>query len=680
MYDHSSDEIITRRKFRFVQKSTAYVTQLKLCQECSNFLIHEKEHTVAYTGKHAWPSFVWNLLTDENIHNVYGNKIWQFIPYQWRLWWIDSIQSECPDFFSNVTLHMPPSIFVDITHEKQVWKEDIKSYMLSRLASSCNKYMMPNILCPWGCTEFNHKCGYIPFQLVWQRFLPKCIIDLINKGDNEKVKFVQSARDDYIRFKNNYECWLLNPKWRIKPSLIIDPEKGVLVLTCRHHNSGTTKLMLHVPRQPHHILPSRESDQLCHGVIKSRTIQPLKASTYSISYQMHEQRGTFNGIDTCNITNYGRFDFCSKITHDNECRSIGNRPDINSLLNKLCNEKKITEEIANSMRESSKAYCDRIDFDTLVSSSTYVPLEAAMMLHDDFNKKIVNVIWDMRGEDDNGNPLPPMQHKVRKAWPNVIYPLQKNDKFGAPFPEVPDISSSNYNISMLWAVTALMSRLESLWFTIMNIEEFYQSEWYGWVLTYVSKNCFPQFNRRHEPKDPFKVTKKIDSLYEKIKEEFENQNFLEVFQEFSNIRVIDCISEINEYVIPQDHDIIIIGNQEEEIDDDYINVMELFPSTTCVNSVEYELRVVMRMSDMDNGDAWDGEVYSRHGNCHSHWWHFAKKNKFCTQLESDCKFFVLCLASHVFLSYISLNRVLHLTISYSCYYLASHTFLINRHT
>ena len=89
--------------------------------------------------------------------------------------------------------------------------------------------------------------------------------------------------------------------------------------------------MLHPPRQPFHILPSKQPDQLCHAVIKPRTIKPMKACKYSNSFQMHEQRGTFNGIDTCNVTSYGRFDFCSKILNKSEGRSIDNRPDKNPL-------------------------------------------------------------------------------------------------------------------------------------------------------------------------------------------------------------------------------------------------------------------------------------------------------------------------------------------------------------
>ena len=55
--------------------------------------------------------------------------------------------------------------------------------------------------------------------------------------------------------------------------------------------------------------------------------------------QMYEQRGTSNGIDTCNLISYHQFDFCSKLLSDSESRSIVNRPDINGLRNQFVEEK-----------------------------------------------------------------------------------------------------------------------------------------------------------------------------------------------------------------------------------------------------------------------------------------------------------------------------------------------------
>ena len=106
-------------------------------------------------------------------------------------------------------------------------------------------------------------------------------------------------------------------------------------MTCREHDDGTTKSYIHPPRQPHHIIPSEKGDQLCHAVIKPRLIKPMKASKYSNTYQMHEQRGSFQGIDICDVTNFGEFNYCSVLLDESESRCIKSRPDINALLDML---------------------------------------------------------------------------------------------------------------------------------------------------------------------------------------------------------------------------------------------------------------------------------------------------------------------------------------------------------
>ena len=65
---------------------------------------------------------------------------------------------------------------------------------------------------------------------------------------------VNSAREDYIR-DEEYECWLLNPLWKIMPSIALFDDTGPVVLTCRDHNGGTKKRMVHPYRHPDHILP-----------------------------------------------------------------------------------------------------------------------------------------------------------------------------------------------------------------------------------------------------------------------------------------------------------------------------------------------------------------------------------------------------------------------------------------
>lgn len=44
---------------------------------------------------------------------------------------------------------------------------------LADLRDSCNKYLLPTVLCPYGCTEYLHKCESVPMDLVFPKYLSK---------------------------------------------------------------------------------------------------------------------------------------------------------------------------------------------------------------------------------------------------------------------------------------------------------------------------------------------------------------------------------------------------------------------------------------------------------------------------------------------------------------------------
>ena len=127
--------------------------------------------------------------------------------------------------------------------------------------------------------------------------------------------------------QNHYESVSLHLNWKVLPSMFIKPNnKGAFCATCCNHSNGTLKKYLHVPRNPfRHNFPSYNVDQLCHTVITPRLISGLKASKYSNTYQMHEQRGCFKGIYTCCIQRYGdKFSYQEPILEENEALSALN--------------------------------------------------------------------------------------------------------------------------------------------------------------------------------------------------------------------------------------------------------------------------------------------------------------------------------------------------------------------
>ena len=58
-----------------------------------------------------------------------------------------------------------------------------------------------------------------------------------------------------------------------------------IFLSSKKHDCGYKHNYIHPTRVPNHILPSRSGDQLCHAVLKPRTVKPTKAGNYSNTYQ-----------------------------------------------------------------------------------------------------------------------------------------------------------------------------------------------------------------------------------------------------------------------------------------------------------------------------------------------------------------------------------------------------------
>ena len=97
------------------------------------------------------------------------------------------------------------------------------------------------------------------------------------------MKLCASIREDYVRNEGNYDHLLSNPRWIISPTIAFVEGKGPIVLICRDHDGGTSKLYIHPPRTAS-ILPAPKGDQLCHVVARTRCLKPIKASMYNTSF------------------------------------------------------------------------------------------------------------------------------------------------------------------------------------------------------------------------------------------------------------------------------------------------------------------------------------------------------------------------------------------------------------
>ena len=69
---------------------------------------------------------------------------------------------------------------MDRTKDLVTWNEGIKYQKLSYIAGVCNQFLLPNVLCPWVCSEFIHKFGYDDLDTFIQRFIQKYNLSIVD--------------------------------------------------------------------------------------------------------------------------------------------------------------------------------------------------------------------------------------------------------------------------------------------------------------------------------------------------------------------------------------------------------------------------------------------------------------------------------------------------------------------
>ena len=79
------------------------------------------------------------------------------------------------------------------------------------------------------------------------------------------------------------------------------------VETCKDHDGGYNLIQIHCCRWISNI-PSPVSDQVFHGVVKPRTVKHMQVGYNSTGCKMVEQRSSWKGSDTINISSVGKTD------------------------------------------------------------------------------------------------------------------------------------------------------------------------------------------------------------------------------------------------------------------------------------------------------------------------------------------------------------------------------------
>ncbi len=135
---------------------------------------------------------------------------------------------------------------------------------LGEIIDECDEPLHAKVKCPWGCSKFLHKTGYVPFDIMYAKVLDRSEVPVMSKM-SKKCNLCGMVNDFLIH--DFGELILLNPAWQVTPCMSYILGVGPCILTCRDHRKGCKQKMFHPPRNPFGPLPAPFGDQLAPAVI-----------------------------------------------------------------------------------------------------------------------------------------------------------------------------------------------------------------------------------------------------------------------------------------------------------------------------------------------------------------------------------------------------------------------------
>jgi hypothetical protein len=477
-----------------------------LCLLCAQYLLSQLSIN---NMNIVWPAMMWSWLTSVPLSNQHGPQVWSLIPHKWRTWWLDEAQQHNP-VLAEVTMLHPLSAFKDVTVESNELRSAIKGGILAELKQKVDEHVQPLVKCPWGCTEFYHKTGTVSLDVTVARCFGVSGLKSVTGNMPKAIqKQVLGIRDDFLHARDD-DLYLWNPEWKIKPSIFLSVENGPVVLTCREHIGGGKGRYLHPPLNPHGSLPSRLGDQLAPAVVRPRTIKPVKAHKFSHTFQMHEMRGQFNGVDTLQIADHGRFDQHSKLLQNNESLTIQGRRDIKGMLSRWKEEKKIMPAwLGEKMLARAKDEIPEVEetFESSLSGATFVTLEDAMKLQVMVKNDTGAIVSVPRI-----NPQPGQSRMIQvhflPSWPKFLTQVHPYNLYGSSPAVVPSPVSAHIDGRVLWFLMGMHACVPAIWdSTTDGLSS--SGQWNGWILSYVAQQCYPYLCRASSTRgNPFSFPKK----------------------------------------------------------------------------------------------------------------------------------------------------------------------------
>lgn len=486
-----------RRKFCFVD-SAAHPTipdgtrPANLCGNCYCYLTTPPSRNRHKTDESAvWPSFVWKILSSDS----HGQKAWKLLPLQWKQWWARSyghLHRKNPHHAAN-----EDSVFSEVTQDQQAdllalqnlsWANDIKPRELS--------LCLATVKCPAGCCEWKHKTNRLPLDIVFEFCIDE---ELILYSPPSKRHMTNWFRRDYVLEDN----LLLNPNWKVRPSISFDVDKLVpTVLCCRDHKASMNRSMLHPSRHPATLVATEKAGQFSPVIPVPRTLRKAQAKAYSASFQVAQMEGSFYGLDTMFLSaDGGNYHHNQSLAYEQEVLSVNGRPDLRAHISKLSAKNKVIPSLAASLLEDRKEFFPLWD-----ETASLAKRGATVMVMEDAVRLQQNLMYDREEVvviKENGKP--PKQQWCRGSWPRqlaFVHPAEGHH--GATVCKMLTFTHGfNTDARNAWLLCSVTSMVPALWHATVQVPK-YNWRHEGHLLTLLTSKCYPEYklkgsNRKSNP-------------------------------------------------------------------------------------------------------------------------------------------------------------------------------------
>ena len=642
-------------------RSARNEVQYTLCRECYGIFVDKKKD-----WEFRWPSFLWHLLTGQEPKSAFHNSrhychiypasmLWRMIPESMRPWWIDAISAfniHSDYLYQDCTVSDPPSLFRDVTTDLGRLEADMKSGVAKGIVDALGNeaVMLPNVLCPFGCSEYCRQCQFMEWDFILQRLLLKTYLPLDpSKVDSNYPRYMNIS-NQYYREVGDFDLVTLNPDWPVMPTILWG-SCGPQVLTCRYHSGGQNHLCLYPPRTYGVNMSAEYPDILSPIRIQQRYHVPTKSFKYCTRMPMCQQSGGYAGVSTFSVGQRSKWNYNSILRSRAEAISVAGRPDIASLLSRLVDSGQATPGLRNSIHELSSFLCPPGVLDKYNQGATYVEFIDNIKLQLSVSEEdpLVDCVWPSRSVS-----------RIRRCWPRRINIIQTEDNtgFGTQFRPFPNFTTQDDSM-MTWCLCAMLTTVKDLYAAVdCKVGPFYEARWEGHMLVFLQQHSFSYQSFRCDSAYPFKKSTMSD-IVDKVNSEasvpanidvleddsgdffkFDTTFMRRLFPE-SSYPTIALYSDMEDILSEEEYrlagkDIIICMTSSAPCrfgSDLHLDTSDclIFSNRT------YELRTLIRLkaqSKPEKSRTYDAVVYARHGNGFSSWWGHERGRKFATKYDS----------------------------------------------